>query len=366
MMVVWLMMTLSGLLFVEIGLWLPPGAHVITMAQRMLGPWGKAVAWVLYLFISYASIVAYAAGVGDQVAGILAATVGAQVSSEIGSLLFILVFTAAIFWGRHAVGTINTVLFLALVGAYLMLLSMGLGEVELANLTHQRWQGVGFTVPLLLTAFSYHAIVPSMIPYLNRHRGALRGAIVGGTSLSFLIYLAWQVLVLGSVPFAGEFGLREAFVKGVPATQFLAHSVGSPYVARLAEYFAFFALVTSYLGMTLGLYDFLSDGLGIKERGLGKLFLGALIILPTYYFATQFARVFLIALDTSGGFGDAILNGIMPVMMVWIGRYVRQYEAVPLVPGGRLTLVAIVLFYLCALGLEIGSQLGCLTLEAAL
>ncbi|MCB1135934.1 MAG: tyrosine transporter, partial [Chlamydiia bacterium] len=162
----------------------------------------------------------------------------------------------------------------------------------------------------------------------------------------------------------GESGLGRAFAEGMPATEFLRQAIGSSLVSTIAEYFAFFALVTSFLGMTLGLFDFLSDGLGIKERGWGIIALGLIIIVPTYYFAVNYARVFIVAMSTSGSYGDAILNGIMPVMMVWIGRYSRKLGGVPLVPGGRPVLIAIVLFYLASLGLELGEQLGLLDFQS--
>src|SRR5947209_6317188 len=63
----WLAMTASALLLLEVNLWMKEGAHVITMASTLLGPIGKIVSWCVYLFISYASIVAYTAAGGSLV-----------------------------------------------------------------------------------------------------------------------------------------------------------------------------------------------------------------------------------------------------------------------------------------------------------
>ncbi|MEK7339366.1 MAG: aromatic amino acid transport family protein, partial [Verrucomicrobiota bacterium] len=68
-------------------------------------------------------------------------------------------------------------------------------------------------------------------------------------------------IVLGSVPLQGSGGLQEAFTKGQAATEALYAIVSNFYFIALAESFAFFALVTSYLGIALGLFDFLRDGL---------------------------------------------------------------------------------------------------------
>lgn len=167
-----------------------------------------------------------------------------------------------------------------------------------------------------------------------------------------IVYLIWQFLVLGIVPVDGPNSLIKALEVGEPITQFLREHVQSHWVSVIAEYFAFFALVTSFLGIALGLFDFLSDGLKIPNEGFGKVVLSLLIIIPTFIFSAYFERVFLLALDTSGGFGDSILNGIMPVLMVWVGRYIFKFPDEHRTPGGKPLLVAILAFFVFALVLE--------------
>ena len=64
------------------------------------------------------------------------------------------------------------------------------------------------------------------------------------------------------------------------------------------------------------------------------------------------------AMDASGGLGDSILNGIIPVLMVWKGRYVLGYSKDFRVPGGRLLLVGVAGFFVLALSIEIFGILG--------
>ena len=49
----WIFSLATGLLFVEIGLWLPENANIVSMATHILGKWGKVVAWILYIFLFY-------------------------------------------------------------------------------------------------------------------------------------------------------------------------------------------------------------------------------------------------------------------------------------------------------------------------
>lgn len=348
----WFAMTASALLLLEVNLWMKEGAHVITMASTILGPIGKAVSWCVYLFISYASIVAYTAAGGSLVINGASSLVDWEISKDLGCLIFILVFGGIIYLGNRIVGRVNTILFVAMIVAYFALVTTGASEVKSELLLHRYWPTSLLAIPLLLTTFSFQTMLPSLTPYLRRNVRALRWAIIGGTTLTFLVYLIWQWMVLGIVPVSGPHSLMKALEMGEPITQFLREHVQSRWVSIIAEYFAFFALVTSFFGMALGLFDFLSDGLRIPNQGKGKIYLSLLIIIPTFIFAAYFERIFLLALDTSGGFGDTILNGIMPVLMVWIGRYYLKFPEDHRTPGGKPLLVIVCAFFVSALILE--------------
>jgi tyrosine-specific transport protein len=176
--------------------------------------------------------------------------------------------------------------------------------------------------------------------------------------VTFIVYALWQLIVLGIMPLTGPYSLIDALEAGSPVTQFLRSHVNSDLLGLLADYFAFFALVTSFLGIGLGLFDFLSDGLNLQKTGWQSLILGFLVMVPTFVFATYFERIFLVALETTGGFGDTILNGMMPVLMVWIGRYYLHFPKENRLPGGKLFLGFVFLLFLTALILELLLKIG--------
>lgn len=355
----WLMMTATALLLMEACLWMEEGVHVITLASRLLGNKAKWLAWVLFLFISYASLVAYGSAGGHQIAGAINAAFGTSFSPDIGALIFTL-FGLSFYLGNVIVGRFNSWLFIAMCLFYVALVAMGVDEVNPGYLTHRNWSTSLIAFPVLLTAFSFQTMVPSLGPYLHKNASNLRKAIVWGTSLAFLVYIVWQVIILGIIPVEGKDGLASLLAKAVPATEFLGSHVHGFYISKIAEFFAFFALATSFLGIGLGLYDFLSDGLHIKEKGWGSVLLTALVLLPTYYFAVHYERVFLTALDLTGGIGDTILNGLIPCLLVWVGRYKFGYKGNEFIKGGKPVLLAIFLFYLFTLLYVILMQIGVL------
>lgn len=358
MLVCYLAMTATALLLVEASLWMEDEAHVGTMATKLIGKYTKPFIWLLFLFISYASIVGYTAGAGLQVVTMFKQYLGISISREIGAFLFALIFGTVIYLGNVLVGRVNSILFIGMLFAYFGLVLMGLDEIKPEFLFKKKWSGSLISLPLLLTAFSFQTMVPSLTPYLKKNKKALQTAVIGGTSIAFFVYLIWQIVILGIVPAEGPNSLKEALIKGEPATQFLREHVHGTWIIPFAEFFAFFAIATSFLGIALGLFDFLSDGLKIKKKGFGKIFLALLVMIPTLWIAIKYERIFLLALDATGGYGDTILNGLIPVLMVWMGRYYLNYKNEGCLPGGKPMLLLVGSFFLAALTMEILAHTG--------
>jgi tyrosine-specific transport protein len=127
------------------------------------------------------------------------------------------------------------------------------------------------------------------------------------------------------------------------ATRALKNVADQPWVSEIAEYFAFFALVTSFLGVALSLVDFLTDGLQVSKKPSHRLLVTLLALGPPLFFALLYPNLFLWALGIAGGFSAVILFGILPALMVWKGRYQERVESKPLVAGGKPVLVIVIL-----------------------
>lgn len=341
----WLFMTITGLLLVEANLWMKEGAHIMTMASHLLGKVGKWLCVALYLFMAYASLIAYNSGGAVILIRSLEASMGTRLPYGSGCLLFGLLFGAVTYLGTKKISRINVLLMTGMIISYIGLVGFGFQEVHVHRLLQKQWSTLGMAFPLLLATFSYQMIIPTITPYLHRDPKSLRFAVIMGTTIPFCVYALWQWIVLGSVPLEGAGGLQEALNKGQAATESLYAIVSNPYFITLAESFAFFALVTSYLGIALGLFDFLRDGLQLQQKTSHKVTIGILITLPVIFFAAAFPKAFVVALEVSGGFGDALLSGIIPALMVWVGRYHKNLTGSYRVIGGKGLLAAV---FLCA------------------
>ena len=209
-----------------------------------------------------------------------------------------------------------------------------------------------FALPIIFTSFAYQGIIPTLTQYMRRDAAKIRIAILLGTTMTFLIYLFWEFSILGIVPIED---LEKARLLGHTAVQPLKSNIAS--ISIIGQVFGFLAISTSYLGVTLGLFDFLADGFRMAKKGGQRLFLAALTFLPPLVIALTKPGVFLVALTYAGGIGCAILLGLLPTLMVWKARSCRELGA-RMLPGGRIVLAALALFVILEVAMELYLELS--------
>ena len=58
-------------------------------------------------------------------------------------------------------------------------------------------------------------------------------------------------------------------------------------------------------------------------------------MLPPFFISLTYPGVFLTALDYAGGFGAALLFGVLPPLMLWSARYGDKRTSERCFPGGK-------------------------------
>lgn len=339
----------TGLLFLEICLWMPQDANVISMAQHLLGKTGKVFAWILYIFLFYCLVIAYVSGGG----GFIASALG-DIPLQWGMLIFTGTFGTVIYISTKAIDRINFLLMMGLIVSFVLFVIFGVSHVDTENLSRINWGASFMSLPVIFTAFSYQGTIPSLNTYLGRNAKMMRFAIIVGSSIPFLTYILWQFLILGIVP---PDGLLIAKEEGLTAISPLKNFLASSPVYIIGQFFGFFALTTSFLGVSLGLLDFFSDALQVAKVGMKKLGLCLLIFVPALTIALSYPGIFLRALGYAGGVGCALLLGFFPALMVWRGRYRMGYPALDRqLPGGRVTLLILFAFIAFELAIEVAGE----------
>jgi tyrosine-specific transport protein len=318
-------MTTTALIYLECSTWMKKDAHLVSMASKLLGPWGKKVCWGVFVFMCYASLVAYLSGGGRMVEETFPSLLSSGLPSGSAYFIYAIVFGGLLLLGSQIAGAINSFFFGTLLVLFFCMVQ-GAWDIDTSLLLRHDWSTGGLVplIPMMLTAFSFPGIVPVLASFHKGDAPSVRSSILGGTALTMIIYAVWLIAVLGNVPWEGDHGLAAAFAADKHACDSLVHYLQKPSLSLFAQGFAFLALTTSFLGIAMGLSHFLSEGFRIKTSTFsGKLSLILMIIIPTLAIKFQFEKIFFHALDISGGIGDGVLSGFIPALMLWRGRYMK-------------------------------------------
>ena len=125
----------------------------------------------------------------------------------------------------------------------------------------------------------------------------LRLTLFIGSLIPFLVYIVWEFLILGVVPLPD---LAAAWAAGESGVAPLSHLLQNPWIGGVASLFSFFAIITSFLGVSLSLSDFLTDGLKMKRFSFGREFSSLLTFVPPLFFVYTYPRGFILALQYAG------------------------------------------------------------------
>ena len=334
----WALLTFSALLFVELYQTAESDAGIGTLAEQYFGKTGRILATAVLIIFLYALIAAYVSGGGSLLKDLLPESSGDKVSI----LLFTVIFGSFIVIGTHSVDKINRVLFFVMLAAFAVVLSLMLPEIKFDNLMATPIDNalIISASPVFFTAFGFHGSIPSLNKYLGGNVKALRISILAGSAITLCAYILWQMSTHGLLT-QNEFLqiLKEdATLNGlVKATLAIT---GSNMIAGAVKLFSTLALVTSFLGVGLGLLECIEDLLKRSFNiSAGRISLGLMTFIPPLVFALFYPEGFILALGYAGQM-FAFYAVVLPVSLVWKAR--RTHSNLPYkVWGGNLTLIIV-------------------------
>jgi tyrosine-specific transport protein len=346
----WAFMTFTGLLLVEVNGWFAKQVNFVTMAHEAVGAKGRLAAFLSYLFLFYSLLVAYTAASGSIFSAILEALFGLAMPPWTASVFFTLLFGVIVYLGTRPVDLFNRVLMAGLILSYLGMIGLGISRIDPALLLHSAPEHMLLSLPVLVISFGFQNMIPSLTAYMRGDLKRVRLTILGGGGITLVIYLIWSLLVLGVVP---TDAIAASYSRGEEATIALKSVLGSTAISHFAQGFAFFAIVTSFLAQGLTLTHFLADAFKLTPSKKNLWWLCSLALIPPLIFALYNPQIFFRALSFAGGICAMVLFGLLPVAMVWVGRYQRKHSSDYHVCGGKPALVAALAFALFVIGCEI-------------
>lgn len=336
----WIIMSYTALLLVEVYQHNDARMGLSSLAYKYLGSPGRLLISFALPFLLYSLIAAYLAGGGEIISESLNNVLGLQLPGYVGVLLFAVVGGSVVCFGTHSVDLINRCLFATKIFFLAAMLIMLLPHVQRVNLLSMPVKQALLlsAIPIVFTSFGFHGSVPSIVSYMQGDTSRLRKIFLLGSAIPLLVYVFWQVATLGAIEsdtfvgiLADESGLNGllAAVKAV---------VGTAQVEMAVRLFAALALATSFLGVALGLFDFLADFFKLPSSINGRLQTGAITFIPPLLFALFYPKGFIFALGFAA-IALSILSLLLPALLVRQTR--KQHAGGYRVFGGQLGLFTV-------------------------
>jgi len=338
----WAVLTFTALLFVELYQTADSDAGIGTLAAQYFGKAGRIISTAVLIVFLYALIAAYVNGGGSLLMDLLPAMGDKDTMNKIAVLVFTIFFGSFIVIGTHSVDKINRVLFFVMIATFILVLALMLPNIKFDNLMAMPIDNalIISASPVFFTAFGFHGSIPSLNKYLDGNVKSLRIAILVGSGITLFAYFLWQLSTHGLLS-QNEFLqiLREdATLNGlVKATLEITQS---PIIANAVKIFSTLALVTSFLGVALGLLECIEDLLKQSFNiHAGRISLGLMTFIPPVLFSLFYPEGFILALGYAGQM-FAFYAVVLPVSLVWKAR--RIHPNLPYkVWGGKVTLMLV-------------------------
>ena len=312
----WVYMLLTGLLYLQANLWMPGESNLASMSNRFLGTIAKNVGSSFFLLLYYCLLIAYISGITPLFSHFFK-SIQLAIDPVWIPYLTVFIFGCIIFLGAKTIDRINILFMLGLFITFCLLIVESVPTTSTSLLLEKNWSYSILAAPILFSAYGYHNIIPTISTYLKRDKKKVVWSVIIGTSIPFIVYTLWQWVIIGNVP---KEALAHAAHLGLPVTEVIKPYMSSVWFSKITYFFSIFALVTSLIGVSYSMIDFLGDSLKINKKGIYRLFLCLLVFMPPLLFSQTYPGMFIRALSFAGGFGESVLNGIFPVLMVWRGH----------------------------------------------
>ncbi len=347
--VCWFVMTAGALLILEVNLWLPQNTNLITMAKVTMGPMGQVISWITYLLLLYSLLCAYIVGGSDLLHHFLEMR-DIHIPIWVSSILFTSIFGFVVYFGIRSVDYVNRGLMFFKLGAYFILVILMAPFVSMDKLAdgdfHYLTSASAMTVTT--TAFGFAIIIPSLRQYFAGDIKKLKIAIIVGSLIPLICYIAWDAVIMGIIPLNGEhslFSILHSTGSTGNLVGTLDAAVEKSSVKFFIKIFTSICVLTSFLGVSLCLTDFLADGLHLEKKGMSNILIHGITFIPALMIALYFPNIFIQALSHAGIYATILLI-LLPACMAWNGRYRCAIATGYRVPGGKFILILMIIFSL--------------------
>lgn len=343
----WFCMLLSGLLYLEASLHYPAGASFDTVTRDLLGRGWNLINGLSVVFVLGILTYAYISASGAIIQRSLG-QLDIDMSARVAGLLFTLLVALFIWLGTAVVSRMTLIFLGAKVITFLMIFGGLLWHIQPVNLLDSQGTDREYlrylwaVVPFCLASFGYHGNIAGLISYYHKNAGRVSRCLIFGTLLALAIYFIWIIGTMGNIPrsefkaIAAQGGNIDVLVGA------LSGVLHNRYLNLMLDIFSNFAVACSFLGVSLGFFDYLADLFKLDNSATGRLKTTLLTFSLPLTAALIWPNGFLLAIGYAG-LAATVWAVVTPALLARQSRR-RFATAGWRVRGGHAPIVLVLLF----------------------
>lgn len=351
-------MTISGWMLLEAFKEYDLKVSFNTVTKELLGKKVNFINNLTVYFVGGILLYAYITSSGLIIQNLL------DIDSKSASVIFVAVFSAFVWHSTRAVDRISVLLILFMILSFVFGVSGLAANIDtsiLLDTISQESQYAPYAMailPVALTSFGYHHSVASMRAYYGEENKA-KNAILGGTVIASVLYLLWLTSIFGNLPRV-DFG---PVIEQGGNVDVLLSSLGSVIesekVSQAINSFSMAAILSSFIGVGLGVFDFLADLFKFEDNRTGRAKTWAVTFVPPLVLSVLFPFGFVSAIGYAGA-AATVWTCIIPALLVRKARKTSGIKDGFRAPGGQPMLMGVILFGVVTAAFHFMNMMGVL------
>lgn len=301
-------------------------ASIAKIARHFSGSSAEWFCQLCFVMFSYALMVAYISGGASILQSLLEPANWSELKGDLGGeylsydivVAGFSVFLLMVLIPRTLhIDKINRLLFFGLIAA-LVIVIIGVGfhldihrlPIVSDKLGHfkESWLLI---LPIVFTSFGFQLSIPSIIDYLGLNAEGIQKSLLWGSLIPAVVYVLWSFVTLGAIFQFDEALYVESTMNGTEVGHFigaLSHATQWPGLRYMSWVVTILAIVTSAIGVGLGLKHFWKEKISESELGRSlastntkkELIAGTGTVVIPYLISIVFKDAFMQALAFAG------------------------------------------------------------------
>lgn len=318
LLIAWSLMLYTGLLVCKANCALENNVGFATMANTYLGRLGKLLLIIVFIYTLSLIAMAYISGAGSTFSKLL------HIPPLMAASIFVLLFGSCVIIGTKFVDYANRIflgikIVLLLIAIFSLLISIHPVNLLVSS---DNISPIISSIPAIVTAFTIHAIIPSIRTYLKNNANDLKQVVVIASIIPLIIYFLWIFAIIGNIPHHGANSFDVLFAKSGNANvsdllTLLSANSTSKLSINAVYLVATVSVTTSFLGTSLALYNFIQDLLGNSKSSIlkYKIYPAIITFIIPLLFVFIYPDIFILALSYAGT-GCVALFILLPIIII--------------------------------------------------